>query len=142
MAKGNKIPDTAVTPAIPEAPKGNAPATVQYVVDDGENDVASLSIYSNFDDANNEYQGLLMAGYPNPRLYKATEYSDADDSKGNEPYKLSDVAIDNGHRALTEAIKLLCSNGKVLPGISLYRLVHPCGLKDAKEAVDKIRFPE
>lgn len=62
--------------------------------------------------------------------------------KGNEPYKLTEQAIHNGNRALAEAIKLLCSNGGVLLAISLYRLVHPCCLKDAKEAVDAIRFPK
>ena len=64
-----------------------------------------------------------------------------DDGKGNEPYELTEQAIRNGNETLTEAIKLLCSQGAVLKAISLYRLVHPCGLKDAKEAVDKIRFP-
>ena len=63
--------------------------------------------------------------------------------KGNETPVTTAVNPDddsNGNKALAEVIKLLCSQGTVLQAISLYRLVHPCDLKEAKEAVDKIRF--
>lgn len=135
VAKGNKIPKA---PKEPEAPKGNEPVTVKYVVDDGCNSYHSLSIYDNFADANRYFQNIRAGGWLNSRLYKATEYGK--DDKGNETYELTELAIRNGNKALEEAIELLCSQGMILQSISLYRLVHPCCLKDAKEAVDKIRF--
>ena len=139
VVKGNETPCAPVEPAEPEAPKGNEPVPVKYVVDDGCNSYHSLSIYDNFADANRYFQNIRARGWLNSRIYKATEYGK--DDKGNETYELTEQAIRNGNEALTEAIKLLCSQGMVLNAIGLYRLVHPCCLKDAKEAVDKIRFP-
>lgn len=139
VVKGNEIPCATEEFVVTEAPKGNEPAPVKYVVDDGCNSYHSLSIYDDFADANQYYHGLQAAGWNNSRIYKATEYGK--DDKGNETYELTELAIRNGNEALTEAIKLLCSHGMVLKAISLYRLAHPCGLKDAKEAVDKTRFP-
>lgn len=138
VVKGNEAPVTTAVDTD-EAPKGNEPVSVKYVVDDGCNSYHSLSIYDNFADANRYFQNIRAGGWLNSRIYKATEYGK--DDKGNETYELTDVAIRNGNEALTEAIKLLCSQGMVLKAVSLYRLVHPCCLKDAKEAVDKIRFP-
>lgn len=138
VVKGNETPvTTAVNPD--DASKSYESAPVKYVVDTGEDDGFSVYIYDNFCKANDHYQALLIGGYPNPHLYKATEYGK--DDKRNETYKLTEQAIRNGNEALTEAIKLLCSQGMVLKAISLYRFIHTCCLKDAKEAVDKIRFP-
>lgn len=139
VVKGNEIPCAPVEPAEPEAPKGNEPVPVKYVVDDGCNSYHSLSIYDNFADANRYFQNIRAGGWLNSRIYKATEYGK--DDKGNETYELPEQAIRNGIGAFVEAIKLLCSHDMVLKAISLYRFVHPCCLKDAKEAVDKIRFP-
>lgn len=55
-----------------------------------------------------------------------------------EPYQLSEQGIENGNRALKQAIRMLCKNGWKLQAISLYRLVYPCSLLDAKHAVEAI----
>lgn len=43
----------------------------KYIVDDGDGYVA---MFNNFHEANEEYQGLLIAGYPNPRFYELKDY--------------------------------------------------------------------
>lgn len=62
-----------------------------------------------------------------------------DNSKGNE---IPAHVIDGGEAAVKEAIKLLCDNGRPLKAVQLYRYVCKpyCSLKEAKDAVDAIRF--
>ena len=136
VAKGNETPCAPIEPAEPEAPKGNEPVPVKYVVDSGSR--CNAVIFDSFNVASAKYQTLLNEGYPNPRLYKATEYGK--DDKGNETYKLSELAINKGHAAVVMACALLCNSGKVIEATNLYRFVHNCCLREAKEAVDKIRF--
>lgn len=60
--------------------------------------------------------------------------------KGNEEqYELSDIAIKQGEGALKDAIKLFCKADNKMKAIMLYRYFHPCNLKNANEAVEKIQ---
>lgn len=103
------------------------------------------SLHSELDLATNRlvmYKYVCMNEVGKGNETTATIAVNPDDApKGNETYELTELSIRNGNEALTEAIKILCSKGVVLKAINLCRLVHPCCLKDAKEAVDKIRFP-
>lgn len=73
---------------------------------------------------------------------KATVYElpkGNEDPKGNE---IPSHVISGGEAALDYAIKMLCESGSVLKAVQLYRYAHNphCSLKEAKDAVDAIRF--
>ena len=57
----------------------------------------------------------------------------------DEKYELSGLAVEQGEKALKEAVIQLCNAGFKLKAIALYRYVHPCCLKDANTVVTKIQ---
>jgi hypothetical protein len=65
--------------------------------------------------------------------------------KGNEDHEGNEIpghVASGGKIALDYAIKMLCESGSVLRAVQLYRYAHDphCSLKEAKDAVDAIRF--
>ena len=58
--------------------------------------------------------------------------------KTNEEYVLSELAIEQGEKALRHAVRELCSSYKKLQAVALYRYVHPCSLQNATVAVNFI----
>ena len=73
-------------PKAPEAKHINVVEHGKYIVDDGDGYVA---MFNDFNEANEEYQGLLIAGYPEPHLYELKDYV--------EPTKATDwIPVNSG----------------------------------------------
>jgi len=60
------------------------------------------------------------------------------DDKANETYELSALGIEQGERALHEAVIRLCESGQKIQAVCLYRYVHPCKLQEANRVVTEI----
>lgn len=58
--------------------------TGKYIVDDGENEDYSATMFNDFNEANDAYQSLLIAGYPNPHMYKAVDCGDKEPKPAKE----------------------------------------------------------
>ena len=106
----------------------------KWIVDDGEGGDYAATMFASFDEAYGDYQSLLIAGYPNPKLYELKEYND----KETEVNTRSD--FDTFY--FRTVIKDLFETGHHVKAAALYHYAHGGTVTDAWDAVRAIHKEE